>query len=123
MPRRRKAARAYRDTGALAQRLEKYFANPFNQFHQSPPEFVRTPEDHAAFDAALEEVIKRDLADRYEQRRGTLLARLAEWPPAMWGSIFCEYPDLEEDLTAEQAASWQACLSRETPAGNVLAMP
>ncbi|MDP8989484.1 MAG: hypothetical protein M3N41_05305 [Acidobacteriota bacterium] len=68
-------------------------------------------------------------AEREARREPELRDRLATWPASAWGTIFCERPDWEAKLTAEQNERWQAFLERvrrdrlRESQGNVLRIP
>ncbi len=66
----------------------------------------------------MREAERAQWAKRERVRRTALLERLESWDVSQWGRIFSERPDLEKELTPEQAAEWAAWLRR-----NFLAEP
>lgn len=73
-------------------------------------------------DAERGEILAEAHAERWRrreaERRPVLLARLRDWPVSAWGSVFCEQPELEQELTPEQAEQWRTWLATRLPASS-----
>ncbi len=64
--------------------------------------------------AILSQVQAEQQRLRDAKRLPVLRERLRTWPASQWGTIFCERPNLEKELTQEQRKAWLEWLrSRE----------
>lgn len=55
----------------------------------------------------LREVEREQWRRREAKRLPILMERLRTWTVSQWGDVFCEMPELEETLTAEQKERWE----------------
>ena len=88
---------------------------------------VDVPEQERA--GLVEEALEIFYAERHERRLPMLRERLETWPVETWGTIFCEAPELQDELTDGQRHLWEewreeAERSRKRETGdNIIAMP
>lgn len=101
MPRKRKAARPFRQSQDLAQKIARLTKWHFIDI--DPPADFTTPEEIEAFEA---ERARRNAVE-YAEKTPCYRDWLASWPVSMWQQIFDARPELEDELTPAQGARWQ----------------
>lgn len=113
MPRKRRAARAYRDGTRSMSRAEVVKALVDSPFSRISPEMapVLKHVPRADWGALIQEADEIAGAEAYQRRLPTLRQRLNEWHVDQWGGVFAEAPELRDELTPEKLARWTAWLA------------
>lgn len=128
MPRKRKAARAYRTEKKQPTREQiiRQLVDDLPYPSVASPLLAHIPED--ARNGLVEEALKLFYEERHQRRLPMLRERLQNMSVSAWGAILCEAPELEAEMTDEQRIEWESWCDearrrklRETQA-NVLPM-
>lgn len=124
---RRPVPRPKTDTPVSRAEIIRHLVDHGRYPDASSESLKHTPEAERA--AMVDAALALFYEERAARRRPVLKERLENSTPDAWGVLFCEEPELEDELTAEQRSKWESwrdearrAILRESQK-NVITMP